>query len=134
MTAPDRIELKGLKVRGFHGVFDFERREGQDFVVDAILEFDTRAAGASDDLADTVHYGELAEALGAVIAGEPVDLLETLVARLADVCLADPRVSATTVTIHKPQAPIELTFSDVSVTIRREQVDRGAVTGQVGPG
>lgn len=121
MTAYDLIQLSGLKVRGHHGVFDFERREGQDFVVDVALEVDTRAAAASDDLRDTIHYGELAEGLAAVIGGEPVDLLETLVARLAEVCLADSRVAAATVTVHKPQAPIPLEFDDVAVTIRRER-------------
>jgi 7,8-dihydroneopterin aldolase/epimerase/oxygenase len=117
----DVIALTGLRVRGHHGVFDFERREGQDFVVDIALEVDTSTAAASDDLADTVHYGELASALAAVIGGEPVDLLETLAARLADVCLADTRVLATTVTVHKPQAPIPLQFEDVAVTIRRSR-------------
>jgi dihydroneopterin aldolase len=118
---PDLITLTGLQVRGFHGVFEHERRDGQDFVVDATLELSTAAAAASDDVADTVHYGELAERLAAVVAGEPVNLIETLVDRLADVCLADPRVSAATVTVHKPQAPIPLTFADVAVTIRRER-------------
>jgi len=117
----DRIALTGLRVRGYHGVFDFERRDGQDFVVDVELELDTARAAASDDLADTVHYGELAEGLAAVVAGDPVNLLETLAQRLADVCLADVRVHAATVTVHKPQAPIPLTFADVAVTIRRER-------------
>lgn len=115
----DRIELTGLRVRGFHGVYPQERRDGQDFLVDVGLELDLAVPAASDDVADTVHYGELAEALAAVIAGEPVDLLETLAARLMAVCLADPRVDAATVTVHKPQAPIPLSFADVSVTIRR---------------
>ncbi|MBV9593542.1 MAG: dihydroneopterin aldolase [Actinobacteria bacterium] len=117
----DTITLRGLTVRGFHGVYAHERREGQDFVVDAVLELDTRPAAISDDVADTVHYGELAEALAAIVGGQPVDLLETLAARLAEACLIDARVSAATVTVHKPQAPIPLTFSDVAVTIRRER-------------
>ena len=117
----DRIALTGLRVRGRHGVFAHERRDGQDFVVDVDLEVDTRRAAASDDLADTVHYGELAQALADVVAGPPVDLLETLAARLVEVCLADRRVAAATVTVHKPQAPIPLSFTDVAVTIRREQ-------------
>jgi dihydroneopterin aldolase len=117
----DRITLTGLRVRGFHGVFEHERRDGQDFVVDAVLELDTSAAARTDALADTVDYGALATALAAVVGGEPVDLLETLVARLADACLADARVHAATVTVHKPQAPIPLTFADVAVTIRRER-------------
>lgn len=115
----DRITLTGLTVRGHHGVFDFERRDGQDFVVDVALELDTAAAAATDDLTQTVHYGELATALAAVIEGEPVNLLETLAQRLADACLADARVDAATVTVHKPQAPIPLTFADVAVTITR---------------
>jgi dihydroneopterin aldolase len=121
----DRIALTGLRVRGHHGVFDFERADGQDFVVDVELEFDTRAAAASDQLSDTVHYGELAEALAAVIAGEPVNLLETVADRLCQVCLADSRVAAATVTVHKPQAPIALSFSDVAVSIRRERAEAG---------
>lgn len=120
----DLIQLSGLRVRGRHGVFDFERRDGQDFVVDVALELDTRPAAASDALSDTIHYGELAEALAAVIAGEPVNLLETLAERLVAVCLADPRVSAATVTVHKPQAPIALSFGDVAVTIRRDRDDQ----------
>lgn len=115
----DRISLTGLRVRGFHGVFEHERRDGQEFVVDAVLELDTTGAAKSDDLADTIDYGALAQALAAVVAGEPVNLLETLAERLAAACLADPRVGAAEVTVHKPQAPIPLTFTDVSVTVRR---------------
>lgn len=118
----DQITLTGLRVRGFHGVFDDERRDGQDFVVDVTLELATVEAAVSDDIANTVHYGELAEGLAAVVAGEPVHLLETLAARLADVCLVDERVQAATVTVHKPQAPIPLEFEDVAVTIRRERL------------
>jgi dihydroneopterin aldolase len=115
----DRIALTGLTVRGRHGVFDFERRDGQDFVIDVVLELDTRPAAASDDVTDTVHYGELATALANVVAGEPVNLLETLAQRLADVCLGDERVETAIVTVHKPQAPIPLQFGDVAVTITR---------------
>jgi dihydroneopterin aldolase len=115
----DRISLTGLTVRGFHGVYDAERRNGQDFVVDVVLDVDTSSAAATDDVADTVHYGELAQALAAVVAGEPVNLIETLAHRLADVCVADARVSAATVTVHKPQAPIPLRFDDVAVTVTR---------------
>jgi len=125
----DRITLRGLTARGFHGVYDFERRQGQDFVVDVELELDTRPAAASDELADTVHYGELAEALAAVVGGEPVNLLETLAGRLAAACLADPRVDAATVTVHKPQAPIPLQFADVAVTIRRDRAGSAASDG-----
>lgn len=115
------ITLTGLRVRGRHGVYAFERERGQDFVVDVRLELDLSAAARSDDVADTVHYGELAERLAAIVGGEPVNLIETLAARLADACLADGRVAAATVTVHKPQAPIDLEFADVAVTVRRER-------------
>jgi len=117
----DEITLTGLRVRGFHGVYQDERRDGQDFIVDVVLRLDTRPAALSDDVIDTVHYGELADALAVIVAGEPVDLLETLAARLADAVLADGRVESTSVTVHKPQAPIAQTFTDVSVTIHRER-------------
>ncbi|MCU1655833.1 MAG: dihydroneopterin aldolase [Pseudonocardiales bacterium] len=117
----DLIELTGLRVRGHHGVFDHERRDGQEFVVDVALELDTRVAAASDDLADTVDYGALAQALAGVVAGEAVNLLEVLAERLAEVCLGDERVGAATVTVHKPQAPIPLRFGDVAVTIHRKR-------------
>ena len=121
MPVRDRIRLSGLTARGRHGVFDFEREQGQDFVVDVRLELDLSAAAASDDVVDTVHYGELAERLVAVVAGEPVDLIETLAGRLVAVCLGDRRVAAATVTVHKPQAPIPHDFADVAVTLRRER-------------
>ena len=117
----DRITLTGLKVRGFHGVYEHERRDGQDFVVDATLWLDSRPAAASDDLADTVDYGGLANRLATVVEGEPVNLIETLAARLAELCMADERVIAAEVTVHKPQAPIAREFADVAVTARRSR-------------
>ncbi len=117
----DRIVLTGLRVRGRHGVLDFERRDGQDFVVDATLWLDSRPAAASDDLADTVDYGALAERLAVVVEGEPVNLVETLAARLAELVMQDDRVIATEVTVHKPQAPIDREFGDVAATARRSR-------------
>lgn len=115
----DRIELRGLVVRGHHGVFPHERRDGQDFVLDITLWLDVAPAAASDDLADTVDYGALAQQAAAVVAGPPHNLIETVAVQVADQVLLDARVDAVEVTVHKPSAPIPLTFGDVAVTVRR---------------
>lgn len=117
----DRVALRGLRAHGWHGVYDSERETGQEFVVDAVLGVDTHPAASTDALSETVDYGELAARLGAVVAGEPVNLIETLAARLADVCLAQPLVREVSVTVHKPNAPMPLPFADVSVTITRSR-------------
>lgn len=117
--ARDRISLTGLRVRGHHGVLTSEQRDGQDFVVDAVLSVDTRDAGASDRLADTVDYGVLAQRLAEVVGKERYDLIEALAERLAEVCLSHPRVIEVEVTVHKPEAPLEVSFTDVSVTVVR---------------
>jgi len=118
---PDRITVHGLTGHGFHGVYPEEREHGQTFRVDAVLELDTAPAAATDDLARTVHYGELAQQLHAVLVGEPVDLLETLAQRLADCCLAHPVVDAVEITVHKPEVDLGVPADDVTVAIRRER-------------
>lgn len=117
----DKITLSGLRGRGLHGVYPRERMDGQTFVVDAVLELDTRPAADGDDLARTADYGVIAEKLVAVIEGEPCNLIETLAARLADIVLAEPAVRAVEITVHKPDAPITVPFDDVTVAIRREK-------------
>ena len=115
----DRIELRGLAVRGNHGVFDQERRDGQDFVIDLTVWLDLTAAAASDDLADTVDYGGLAQRAYDIVAGEPRDLIETVAAEIADDVMNDERIDAVEVVVHKPQAPIPLSFADVAVVAHR---------------
>jgi dihydroneopterin aldolase len=117
----DRIVLRGLRAVGHHGVYAGEREKGQPFVVDVVLEVDTGPAAASDEVTDTVHYGELAARVVAVVEGEPVNLIETLAQRIADVCLDDDRVAAVEVTVHKPEAPVGVEFSDVAVSIVRRR-------------
>ena len=117
----DRIELTGLRVRGHHGVFEHERRDGQDFVVDITLWIDLAEAAATDDLTKTVHYGELAELAAGIVAGPPRDLIETVSAEIADAVMSDERVHAVEVTLHKPHAPIPLDFADVAVVARRSR-------------
>ena len=118
---PDRIAVRGLRAHAHHGVYGFERERGQVFLVDAVLELDTAPAAAGDDLERTVNYADLAKQLHGVLTGEPVDLLETLAQRLADVCLTDPLVDAVEITVHKPEADLGVPFDDVTVTIRRER-------------
>jgi dihydroneopterin aldolase len=115
----DQLSVTGIEAFGHHGVLESERRDGQLFVADLVLGLDTRAAAASDDLTDTVDYGTLVTKVRDAMESEPVDLVETLAQRLADVCLQDPRVGWATVTVHKPGAPIEATFADVTLRITR---------------
>ncbi|GAA2005700.1 dihydroneopterin aldolase [Nakamurella flavida] len=129
----DRIALTGLRVFGRHGVFEHERRDGQEFVVDVTLWFDASAAAASDDVTDTIHYGEIAQLAADVVAGPPANLIEVVGARIADAIMDGYPVHAVEVTVHKPAAPIPLTFDDVAVTVRRST--RGGRTGAAtGPG
>jgi dihydroneopterin aldolase len=115
----DELSVTGIECFGHHGVFEHERREGQSFVVDLTLGLDTRPAAASDDLHDTVDYGSLVAQVKAAVESNPVDLIETLAERISGVCLLDDRVEWARVTVHKPGAPIEATFSDVTLTIIR---------------
>ena len=115
----DRIALTGIRVRAHHGVFEFERVEGQEFVIDVAVAVDLAAAASGDDLDRTVNYGELAEAVAAAVERDPVDLIETVAERVAGVALGFPAVEEVEVTVHKPQAPITVPFTDVSVTIVR---------------
>lgn len=118
------VSLRGLRVRGRHGVFAHERRDGQDFVLDVTLTLDTASAAAIDDVRSTVDYGHIAERLAALVGGEPVALIETLAERAAGECLRDRSVRQVEVTVHKPQAPIALAFDDVTVRIVRTAEER----------
>lgn len=117
----DELAVTGVECYGHHGVFEFERREGQTFVVDLVLGIDTAPAAASDDLHDTVDYGSLVAQVKAAVEKDPVDLIETLAQRISGVCLLDDRVEWARVTVHKPDAPIDATFSDVALTITRKR-------------
>jgi dihydroneopterin aldolase len=117
----DRITVHGLTGHGFHGVYPAEREHGQTFRVDAVLELDTAPAAATDDLTKTVNYAELSQRLHALLVGEPVDLLETLAQRLADLCLEYPIVEAVEITVHKPDADLGVPAADVTVAIRRQK-------------
>jgi 7,8-dihydroneopterin aldolase/epimerase/oxygenase len=115
----DRLAVRGIEGFGHHGVLDFEKRDGQVFVVDLVLTLDTRRAASTDDLQDTVDYGTLVAKVKEGVETGPVDLIETLASRLAAICLEDRRVRSAEITVHKPHAPIDATFADVSLTITR---------------
>jgi dihydroneopterin aldolase/2-amino-4-hydroxy-6-hydroxymethyldihydropteridine diphosphokinase len=117
----DRIVLRGISARGFHGVLDFERADGQDFGVDVTLEVDLRRAGRSDLLEHTVNYAEVAADTLALITGPPLNLIETLADQIAAAALRRPLVQAVEVTVHKPQAPVGVPLRDVQVTVRRHR-------------
>ena len=120
-----QIDLVGLKAYGFHGVAEFEKQYGQEFVVDVGLFVDASEAAADDDINKTVHYGLLADAVVADVKSNPVNLLETLALRLANLVLAfDQRVQIVNVKVHKPNAPIDHPFTDVTValTLGRDDV------------
>jgi dihydroneopterin aldolase len=120
-TAVDRITLTGVTAVGYHGVFDFERRDGQPFVVDAVLHTDFTKAAETDDLQYTAHYGEVAELITKHIEGDPLNLIEGLAVRIAEGILENYNVAAVDVTVHKPKAPIEVPFGDVTVSVHRER-------------
>ncbi|MEV6557397.1 dihydroneopterin aldolase [Nocardia sp. NPDC051756] len=117
----DRIELRGLRAFGYHGVFDHERRDGQEFVVDLTVWLDFAAAAAADDLLATAHYGELAENAVRIIQGPPRNLIETVASEIADDVMTDPRIASVEVVVHKPSAPIPHTFADVRVVTSRHR-------------
>lgn len=117
----DRITLTGLRVHGHHGAHEFERRDGQEFVVDATVWLDLGTAAATDDLSATLNYDALAGRAATIVAGDPCNLIETVAARIATDILTDQRVHAVEITVHKPHAPLTHAFTDVSVTLSRER-------------
>jgi dihydroneopterin aldolase len=117
----DTIILTGLRATAYHGVFDHEKRDGQEFLIDVTVHLDFSAAAAGDDLGQTVHYGILAEAVVSAVESDPVDLIETVAERIAAVALGYPAVQLVEVTLHKPSAPITVPFADVAVRIVRSR-------------
>lgn len=118
----DRIELNGLECFGYHGVFDHEKRDGQKFIVDLTCWSSFKKAAATDDLSETVSYADLAELAANIVEGPARDLIETVASEIAEKIMADfAALYAVEVTVHKPDAPIERTFRDVSVVARRSR-------------
>ena len=115
----DRIVLQGVSARGTHGVLDFEKRDGQTFVVDLTMVCDLQRAGRTDDLAATVNYAEVADDVVARITGPSFDLIERLAEVIADDVLCHDLVESVEVVVHKPEAPVGHPFTDVQVRVER---------------
>ena len=122
MNFADRITLTGLRASAFHGVLAHERANGQLFLIDVVVHLSLRDAGASDELAETIDYGELASRIVGAVERDPVDLIETVAERIATLVLEYPIAQLVEVTVHKPSAPIAVPFADVSVAITRGRV------------
>lgn len=119
----DHMFLHGVEVHGHHGVFDFERRVGQRFIIDLDWWLDTSAAASSDELGTTVCYKQMHDCTVAVTTGKPCCLIETLAACLSRTVLARfPAIEVLKVTVHKPEAPVGGVFSDVGITLTRRRV------------
>ena len=124
----DRISIYGISATGYHGVFEHEKRDGQTFIIDVVLHVDISRAAASDNVLDTVHYGEVSELVVEQITAGPWDLIEKLGSEIADAILAGyPSVAAVDVVVHKPQAPIPVPFTDVTISLTRHQKQHTAV-------
>ncbi|QIV87205.1 2-amino-4-hydroxy-6-hydroxymethyldihydropteridine diphosphokinase [Glutamicibacter mishrai] len=124
----DRISIYGISATGYHGVFDHEKRDGQKFIIDVVLHVDITRAAASDNVLDTVHYGEVSELVVEQIQAGPWDLIEKLGSEIADAILAAyPSVLQIDVVVHKPQAPIPVPFTDVTISLTRAQKQHTAI-------
>ena len=116
----DLIKINGISAKGFHGVFQSERKKGQKFIVD--IELNVNLNNLKDDLSKTVNYAEVAQIAHDNITGKPVLLIETLAENIARLILRKyKKVKQVKVIVHKPKAPLALNFKDVSVEIIRNQ-------------
>jgi 7,8-dihydroneopterin aldolase/epimerase/oxygenase len=118
---PDVIEIRGLRVSGICGVLPEEQQRAQPLMIDLELVADLTAAGASDDLADTVDYASVAARVEELVATGRVALLEHLAARIAEVCLADARVTQATVHVRKLRPPVPQLLDTTGVRITRRR-------------
>lgn len=116
----DQIWVQGIRVTGYHGVYDAEKETGQLFLADVVAHVSTHGAASRDDLQRTVNYSDIADRAAGVLGGDPADLLETVAEHIARSILEMDGVHCVDVTVHKPQAPLHVEFRDVMVKIRRD--------------
>ena len=115
----DEIAIVGIRGFGYHGLFDHEKRDGQEFIVDLKIAKDLSLAGASDEIDATVDYGKLAVRVKELIESGSFNLIERLAEVIAERIKSEFTVEAIEVTVHKPKAPVDLQFEDISVTVKR---------------
>jgi len=117
----DVIMVRGLRVVAFCGLLPEEVERKQPFEINVDIETDLAAAGASDDLNDTIDYGAVTDAIVTLANNARFDLLEFFSARVADAVLAFPEAQAVTVEIHKLRPPLPHDLATSGVRIRRER-------------
>jgi dihydroneopterin aldolase len=116
----DVISIKGIHGFGYHGVFNHEAKNGQDFYVDLEIALDLSTASTTDNLEDTIDYGALADLVVEEITGARVQLIEKLAGRIADrIKTSHQKIERVSVTVHKPKAPVSAEVADIAVTISR---------------
>lgn len=115
----DRIELTGIEVYARHGVLQHEHEKAQVFRLDVTAYMDLTVPGETDHLSDTMDYSVLAHDVREVVGSESHNLIEKVAARVAETVLAHVKVERVVVTVHKPEAPLDVAVADVSVTIDR---------------
>ena len=121
-SAFDRILLEGMRFHGYTGVLEREKREGQEFCVDLVLEFLRIPACDTDRIADTVDYGRIFATVREVVEESSFDLIERLAGEVAARVLKESvQALAVVVTVRKPHAPVEGRFNAMGVSIRRER-------------
>ena len=119
--AIDKVSITGIEAFGFHGVFEHERKEGQEFIVDVEFEYDTSKAIQTDFIEDAIDYGAIAILIKSIVEGEPKNLIEKVAEEIARQILNNFKVNSVKVTLHKPQAPLDMEFKDVSVSVERRK-------------
>lgn len=112
----DKISISGLRAFGYHGVLEHEKIDGQEFVIDVVIDADFTNAVATDDVTDTINYAEIAQLAVSAITDTRFDLIESLADHVAQRIRVLPGVLGVSVTVEKPSAPIPVTFGSVSVT------------------
>ena len=119
--AIDKVSITGIEAFGFHGVFEHEKKEGQEFIVDVEFEYDTSKAIQTDFIEDAIDYGAIALLIKSIVEGEPKNLIEKVADEIAQQILNNFKVNSVKVTLHKPQAPLDMEFKDVSVSVERRK-------------